>query len=97
MKSTARFDYHLRYQPCQANGTEYVEIEVGKGLQVFDDCENKDLLWFAELFQMKTRPRAKPLPDRLIQMFDETRYAYIGPYPIKVKVPVGNANKLEQI
>ena len=40
VRSQARFQYHLRYQPCVSKGN-YTYINVAEGLDVYGDCENK--------------------------------------------------------
>lgn len=46
---------------------------------------------------MKARPHSKPLPDLLIEKVGKDKMRYLGPMPLKVKVPLGDSNKLEEI
>lgn len=88
-----QFEYHLRYQPVQPNGT-YVNLNIANQLEVF--LENKpksesEIMTFYPPYRSKVLPFAEPLEDLLKS--DQVEKGN----PIIVKFPVGDSNLEHQI
>ena len=85
LKATVKFEIHLRYQPCIANGT-YAALPVGNQLEVFYDTESRNLaklFTFNSKFRMVAMPFSAKLENLLYRDIDDPTGQYdkefIGP------------------
>lgn len=96
VSAEARFDYHMRYQPCKSGGG-YTEVRVAEDLEIYFDCSDSELITFNPQYRRAVMPFHEPLDNLLVQQLPDGTKVFKGPKPLVTQMPVGDSDHLELV
>lgn len=96
ISTEARFDYHMRYQPCKSGGG-YTQVRVADNLEVYFDCSDSELVTFNPTFRRTVMPFHEPLSNLLLQQQADGSRVFKGPKPLLTEMPVGDSDHADLV